>query len=49
MGIIRPKDKIEKYLDSLSLKHGDCEVSTGVRSRYYSVAGNVLRISDHIG
>ena len=49
MSIIRPKDKIEKYLDSLSLKHGDCEVSTGVRSRYYSVAGNVLRISDHIG
>ena len=49
METLRPKDKVEKYLDSLSLKHGCCEVSTGLRSRYYEVAGKVLRISDHIG
>ena len=49
MGIIRQKDKIEKYLDSLSLKHGGCEISTGTKSRYYKVSGKTLRVSDHIG
>ena len=49
MAIIRQKDKIEKYLDSLVLKHGACNISTGVKSRYYKIGGKVLRVSDHIG
>jgi hypothetical protein len=46
---IRPKDKIEKYLDTLAKKYGSCTVSAGLRSRYYSIDNKVLRISDHIG
>ena len=46
---IRPKDKIEKYLDSLTKKYGSCTMSAGLRSRYYTIDNKVLRISDHIG
>lgn len=46
---IRPKDKIEKYLDTLAKKYGSCTMSAGLRSRYYSIDNKVLRISDHIG
>ena len=46
---IRPKDKIEKYLDTLVKKYGSCTMSAGLRSRYYSIDNKVLRISDHIG
>jgi hypothetical protein len=50
MGVyIRTKDKIEKYADSLMKKYGNCELSSGLRSRYYTINGKVLRISDHIG
>lgn len=46
---IRQKDKIERYVDLLAKKYGGCEFSSGLLSRYYTVAGKVLRISDHIG
>ena len=46
---IRPKDKIERYIDSLAKKYGKCEFSSGLQSRYYTIQGKVLRISDHIG
>ena len=46
---IRPKDKIERYLDSLTKKYGSCTMSAGLRSRYYTIDNKVLRISDHIG
>jgi hypothetical protein len=46
---IRPKDKIERYIDIISKKHNSCEFSSGLRSRYYTISGKVLRISDHIG
>ena len=45
---MRPKDKIEKYLDRLIKKHDGLLVESE-RSRYYSVKGRVLRISDHVG
>ena len=46
---IRPKDKIERYVDSLTKKYGKCEFSAGLKSRYYTIQGKVLRISDHVG
>jgi hypothetical protein len=46
---IRPKGKLEKYIDSLVKKTPGCEVSTGTKSRYYKVNGKVLRVSDHVG
>lgn len=46
---IRPKDKIERYIDMVAKKYGGCEFSSGLVSRYYTIAGKVLRISDHIG
>ena len=46
---IRPKDKIERYVDFLIKKYGKCEFSAGLKSRYYTIQGKVLRISDHIG
>ena len=46
---VRPKDKIERYVDTLAKKYGGCEFSSGLVSRYYTIAGKVLRISDHIG
>lgn len=45
---MRPKDKIEKYLDRLIKKHNGLLVESE-RSRYYSVKGRVLRVSDHVG
>lgn len=45
---MRPKDKIEKYLDRLIKKHDGLLIESE-RSRYYSVKGRVLRISDHVG
>lgn len=45
---MRPKDKIEKYLDRLIKKHNGLLVESE-SSRYYSVKGRVLRISDHVG
>lgn len=45
---MRPKDKIEKYLDRLIKKHDGLLVESE-RSRYYSIRGRVLRISDHVG
>lgn len=45
---MRPKDKIEKYLDRLIKKHNGLLVESE-NSRYYSVKGRVLRISDHVG
>lgn len=45
---MRTKDKIEKYLDKLIKSHSgvcvECE-----KSRYYSIRGRILRISDHVG
>ena len=46
---IRPKDKSEIYVESLMKKYGNCSVSMGLHSRYYTVNHKVLRISDHIG
>ena len=45
---MRQKDKLEKYLDRLIKKHNGtlCESE---KSRYYSVRGRTLRISDHVG
>lgn len=45
---MRPKDKIEKYLDRLIKKHNGLLIESE-RSRYYSVKGRVLRVSDHVG
>lgn len=45
---MRPKDKIEKYLDRLIKKHNGLLVESE-HSRYYSVKGRVLRVSDHVG
>lgn len=45
---MRPKDKIEKYLDRLIKKHNGLLVESEY-SRYYSIKGRVLRISDHVG
>ena len=45
---MRSKDKIEKYLDRLIKKHNGLLVESE-HSRYYSIKGRVLRISDHVG
>lgn len=45
---MRPKNKIEKYLDRLIKKHNGLLIESE-SSRYYSVKGRVLRISDHVG
>ena len=45
---MRPKDKIEKYLDRLIKKHNGLLVESEL-SRYYSIRGRVLRVSDHVG
>ena len=45
---MRPKNKIEKYLDILIKKHNGLLIESE-SSRYYSVKGRVLRISDHVG
>ena len=46
---IRPKDKLENYVELLMKKYGNCSTSMGLRSRYYTIDNKVLRISDHIG
>lgn len=45
---VRPKDKIEKYLTSLVKKHNGNYLETKY-SRYFSLNGRVIRVSDHIG
>lgn len=45
---MRQKDKIEKYLDRLIKKHNGT-LQESELSRYYSVRGRILRVSDHIG
>jgi len=45
---MRQKDKIEKYLDRLIKKHNGC-LQESELSRYYSVRGRILRVSDHVG
>lgn len=45
---MRTKDKIEKYLDRLIKKHNGSLVESEL-SRYYSIRGRILRVSDHIG
>lgn len=45
---MRSKDKIEKYLDRLIKKHNG-KLIESEKSRYYSVRGRVLRVSDHVG
>ena len=45
---VRPKDKIEKYLTSLVKKHNGNMLETKY-SRYFSLNGRVIRVSDHIG
>lgn len=45
---MRPKDKIEKYLDRLIKKHNGA-LQESELSRYYSVRGRILRVSDHVG
>ena len=45
---MRQKDKIEKYLDRLIKKHNGV-LQESELSRYYSVRGRILRVSDHIG
>ena len=45
---MRPKDKIEKYLDRLIKKHNGT-LQESEKSRYYSVRGRILRVSDHVG
>jgi len=46
---IRKKDKIEKYIESLIKKYGNCSFIGGTQSRYYYIGSKCLRISDHIG
>ena len=48
---IRPKDKVENYLEKLIKQYGTCNCteSSGLRSRYYTINTKVLRISDHVG
>lgn len=45
---MRQKNKIEKYLDRLIKKHNGVLVESE-KSRYYSVRGRTLRVSDHVG
>lgn len=45
---MRSKNKIEKYLDKLIKKHNGVLVESE-KSRYYSVRGRILRVSDHVG
>jgi hypothetical protein len=45
---MRQKDKIEKYLDKLIKKHNGT-LQESEKSRYYSVRGRILRVSDHVG
>lgn len=45
---MRQKNKIEKYLDRLIKKHNGTLIESE-KSRYYSVRGRTLRISDHVG
>lgn len=45
---MRPKDKIEKYLNRLIKKHKGV-LQESEKSRYYSVRGRILRVSDHVG
>lgn len=45
---MRPKDKIEKYLDRLIKKHNGY-LQESELSRYYSIRGRILRVSDHVG
>lgn len=45
---MRRKDKIEKYLDRLIKKHNGV-LQESELSRYYSVRGRILRVSDHVG
>ena len=46
---MRAKDKVEKYVDKLIKQYSGCEVYEGEKSRYYTINGRTLRISDHIG
>lgn len=45
---MREKNKIEKYLDRLIKKHNGILIESE-KSRYYSVRGRTLRVSDHVG
>ena len=45
---MRQKDKIEKYLDRFVKKHNGTLIESE-KSRYYSIKGKILRISDHVG
>lgn len=45
---IRPKDKIERYLCVLVKKNNGNYLETKL-SRYFSLNGRVIRVSDHIG
>ena len=45
---MRQKNKIEKYLDRLIKKHNGV-LEESERSRYYSIRGRILRVSDHVG
>lgn len=45
---MRKKDKIEKYLDRLIKKHKGI-LQESELSRYYSIRGRILRVSDHVG
>ncbi|MEE3344744.1 MAG: hypothetical protein VZS44_11670, partial [Bacilli bacterium] len=45
---MRQKNKIEKYLDRLIKKHNGTLIESE-KSRYYSVRGRTLRVSDHVG
>lgn len=43
---MRKKDKIEKYLDRLVKLHGG-ELKESMKSRYYKINGQIIRVSDH--
>ena len=45
---MRQKNKIEKYLDRLIKKHNGV-LAESEKSRYYSIRGRTLRVSDHVG
>lgn len=44
---MRPKNKIEKYLDRLIKKY-DGKVTESLKSRYYKIGNQHLRVSNHI-
>ena len=46
---MRQKDKLEKYIDKLIKEYKSCSVVEGEKSRYYTINGRTLRVSDHIG